>query len=136
MDSRTSQKSLPIPDVNVLAMINVPNGTAAERRKRQRLRKKILQKLSKLSTKDVLRMNSEDLTRLKQIRALMQEFGSRDVFLSSFRDATTIGHELSIAKKILDIIDSYPNKYVPFQIAKATKLFNTSMIIYDKKLSK
>jgi len=66
----------------------------------------------------------------------MQEFGSRDVFLSSFRDATTIGHELSIAKKILDIIDSYPNKYVPFQIAKATKLFNTSMIIYDKKLSK
>jgi len=136
MTHRISQKSLPIPDVNVLAMINVPNGTAAERRKRQRLRKKILQKLSKLSTKDVLRMNSEDLTRLKQIRALMQEFGSRDVFLSSFRDATTIGHELSIAKKILDIIDSYPNKYVPFQIAKATKLFNTSMIIYDKKLSK
>jgi len=65
----------------------------------------------------------------------MQEFGSRDVFLSSFRDATTIGHELSIAKKILDIIDSYPNKYVPFQIAKATKLFNMSMTMYDKELS-
>mmetsp|Transcript_29698 Transcript_29698/g.33339 ORF Transcript_29698/g.33339 Transcript_29698/m.33339 type:complete len:381 (+) Transcript_29698:289-1431(+) len=135
MTHRISQKSLPIPDVNVRAMINVPNGTAAQRRKRQKLRTKILKKLSNLRTKDVLEMNSEDLTRLKQIRALMQEFGSRDVFLSSFRDATTIGHELSIAKKILDIIDSYPNKYVPFQIAKATKLFNTSMIIYDKKLS-
>mmetsp|Transcript_37582 Transcript_37582/g.42039 ORF Transcript_37582/g.42039 Transcript_37582/m.42039 type:complete len:137 (+) Transcript_37582:297-707(+) len=136
MTHRISQKSLPIPDVNVRAMINVPNGTAAQRRKRQKFRTKILKKLSNLRTKDVLEMNSEDLTRLKQIRALMQEFGSRDVFLSSFRDATTIGHELSIAKKILDIIDSYPNKYVPFQIAKATKLFNTSMIIYDKKLSK
>jgi len=74
-------------------------------------------------------------TRLKKIRALIQEFGSRDVFLSSFKDATTSGHELSTAKKILDIIDSYPDKYVPFKIAEATKLFNTSIDIFNKELS-
>lgn len=64
----------------------------------------------------------------------MEGFGSREAFLSSFKDARD--HDFSTAQNILDIIDSYRDKYVPFQIAEATKFFNTSMEISNKEISK
>jgi len=72
MTHRISQKSLPIPDVNVRAMINVPNGTAAQRRKRQKFRTKILKKLSNLRTKDVLEMNSEGTSTFIKIITIIE----------------------------------------------------------------